>query len=65
MDFNDKTELTRSVGTSQLIDIDPTKKSDRSEVAFLHYDAIHNALNGFHFEFSVSLPPLLPLCPRR
>lgn len=35
----------RQVHMSQdmMVDIDPQKKSDRSEVAFLHYDAIHNS----------------------
>ncbi|KAL7417195.1 hypothetical protein BDY24DRAFT_377030 [Mrakia frigida] len=41
-----------SMSQEILIDVDPSKKSERSEVAFLHYDAIHNATNGFHFEFS-------------
>lgn len=35
---------------SILINLDPQKKSDRRETAFLHFDAAHNTTNGFHFQ---------------
>jgi hypothetical protein len=35
---------------SILINLDPHKKSDRRETAFLHFDAAHNTTNGFHFQ---------------
>ncbi|WFD45059.1 vacuolar membrane-associated protein iml1 [Malassezia psittaci] len=35
---------------SMLIDLDPSKKSDRAEVAVLHHDLSHNAENGFNFQ---------------
>lgn len=40
-----KLELTRRM----LIDIDPQKKSDRRELAVLHYETVHNAKNCYHF----------------
>jgi hypothetical protein len=35
---------------SILINLDPHRKSDRRETAFLHFDAAHNTTNGFHFQ---------------
>ncbi|CAO1613053.1 unnamed protein product [Parajaminaea phylloscopi] len=33
---------------SLVIDVDPGRKSDRAETAFLHYDISHNPANGFN-----------------
>lgn len=33
-----------------LIDVDPDRRSSRSEVAILHHDLAHNAENGFNFQ---------------
>ncbi|PWN28852.1 hypothetical protein BDZ90DRAFT_230860 [Jaminaea rosea] len=33
---------------SAIIDVDPARKSDRAETAFLHYDVSHNPANGFN-----------------
>ncbi|PWN18847.1 hypothetical protein BCV69DRAFT_284821 [Microstroma glucosiphilum] len=33
---------------SLIIDVDPSRKSDRAETAFLHYDIAHNPANGFN-----------------
>ena len=33
-----------------LIDVDPGRRSPRSEVAVLHHDLAHNAENGFNFQ---------------
>ena len=35
---------------SMLIDVDPGRRSPRSEVAVLHHDLAHNAENGFNFQ---------------
>ncbi|UZJ56765.1 hypothetical protein CBS101457_006085 [Exobasidium rhododendri] len=35
---------------SMIIDVDPNRKSDRAEVALLHYDTAHNPANGFNFQ---------------
>ncbi len=32
-----------------IIDVDPGRRSDRAEVAFLHHDIAHNPANGFNF----------------
>ena len=40
-----KVELSRKI----LIDLDPQKKSYRIETAVLHFDAVHNPNNCFHF----------------
>lgn len=37
---------------SILINLDPHRKSDRRETAFLHFDAAHNTTNGFHFQLN-------------
>ncbi|EIW66543.1 hypothetical protein TREMEDRAFT_35030 [Tremella mesenterica DSM 1558] len=44
----------RKIRMSQttIIDLDPSRKSDRAEVAILHADVIHNARNAFHFELN-------------
>lgn len=39
-----------SLSRSMLIDVDPDKRSARSEVAILHHDIVHNAENGFNFQ---------------
>ncbi|CAG8506457.1 13958_t:CDS:2 [Acaulospora morrowiae] len=41
-------ELSKAI----LIDVDPSKKSDRKEAATLHYDTIYNPDNGYHFELN-------------
>ena len=33
-----------------IIDVDSSRKSDRAEVALLHYDTAHNPANGFNFQ---------------
>lgn len=33
---------------SMIIDVDPGRKSERAETAFLHYDISHNPANGFN-----------------
>ncbi|KAJ1028691.1 hypothetical protein NDA16_001857 [Ustilago loliicola] len=33
-----------------IIDVDPGRRSDRAEVAFLHHDIAHNPANGFNFQ---------------
>lgn len=38
--------MSRSI----LIDVDPSRRSDRAEVAFLHFDLTHNPANGFNFQ---------------
>ncbi|KAK4690095.1 SEA/GATOR complex protein SEA1/DEPDC5, partial [Tremellales sp. Uapishka_1] len=43
-----KIKMSQSV----VIDLDPSKKSDRAEVAVLHADIIHNSRNAFHFELN-------------
>ena len=35
-----------------IINLDPQRKSDRSETAFLHFDVAHNTANGFHFQLN-------------
>lgn len=35
---------------SMIIDVDSNRKSDRAEVALLHYDLAHNPANGFNFQ---------------
>ena len=35
-----------------IINLDPHRKSDRSETAFLHFDVAHNPANGFHFQLN-------------
>ncbi len=35
---------------SMIIDVDPSRKSDRAEVAILHHDIAHNPANGFNFQ---------------
>lgn len=39
-------EMSRTM----LIDVDPLRRSDRSEVAYLHHDLAHNPANGFNFQ---------------
>lgn len=39
-----------SMSHSIIINLDPSKKSDRAETAFLHFDVAHNTANGFHFQ---------------
>lgn len=39
-------EMSRTM----LIDVDPLRRSDRSEVAYLHHDLAHNPSNGFNFQ---------------
>lgn len=41
-----KVQLSRSM----IIDVDPGRRSDRAEVAFLHHDIAHNPANGFNFQ---------------
>ncbi|CDS82039.1 related to IML1-subunit of the Seh1-associated complex [Sporisorium scitamineum] len=41
-----KVQLSRSI----VIDVDPGRRSDRAEVAFLHHDIAHNPANGFNFQ---------------
>lgn len=41
-----KVQLSRSL----VIDVDPGRRSDRAEVAFLHHDIAHNPANGFNFQ---------------
>ncbi|SNX83284.1 probable Vacuolar membrane-associated protein IML1 [Melanopsichium pennsylvanicum] len=41
-----KVQLSRSI----IIDVDPGRRSDRAEVAFLHHDIAHNPANGFNFQ---------------
>lgn len=41
-----RVQLSRSM----LIDVDPERRSSRSEVAVLHHDLAHNAENGFNFQ---------------
>lgn len=50
----DKPTKKRKVKMSQsmIIDLDPSRKSDRAEVAILHADIIHNSRNAFHFELN-------------
>lgn len=36
----------------RVLDLDPSRKSDRAEVAILHADVVHNARNAFHFELN-------------
>lgn len=38
--------MSRSI----IIDVDPSRRSDRAEVAFLHFDLTHNPANGFNFQ---------------
>ncbi|PWN51551.1 hypothetical protein IE53DRAFT_46245 [Violaceomyces palustris] len=35
---------------SLVIDVDPGRRSERAEVAFLHHDIAHNPANGFNFQ---------------
>lgn len=35
---------------SMIIDVDLNRKSERSEVALLHFDSAHNPANGFNFQ---------------
>jgi hypothetical protein len=35
---------------SMIVDVDSNRKSDRAEVALLHYDIAHNPANGFNFQ---------------
>nr|ODN85129.1 vacuolar membrane-associated protein IML1 [Cryptococcus depauperatus CBS 7841] len=37
---------------TRILDLDPSKKSDRAEVAILHTDVVHNARNAFHLELN-------------
>lgn len=50
----DKPAKKRKVKMSQsiIVDLDPSRKSDRAEVAILHADIIHNSRNAFHFELN-------------
>ncbi|KAJ1029719.1 hypothetical protein NDA13_002962 [Ustilago tritici] len=41
-----KIQLSRTL----IIDVDPGRRSDRAEVAFLHHDMAHNPANGFNFQ---------------
>ncbi|KAN0063251.1 vacuolar membrane-associated protein iml1 [Thecaphora frezii] len=41
-----RVQLSRSL----IIDVDPGRRSDRAEVAFLHHDVAHNPDNGFNFQ---------------
>ncbi|SPO38581.1 probable Vacuolar membrane-associated protein IML1 [Pseudozyma flocculosa] len=41
-----RVQLSRSL----IIDVDPGRRSERAEVAFLHHDVAHNPDNGFNFQ---------------
>lgn len=52
--LTDKPPKKRKIKMSQsiIVDLDPSRKSDRAEVAILHADIIHNTKNAFHFELN-------------
>lgn len=37
---------------SAIINLDPHRKSDRAETAYLHFDLTHNPENGYHFQLN-------------
>ncbi|RHZ88514.1 hypothetical protein Glove_22g115 [Diversispora epigaea] len=52
---NNKKKIKKPVielSKAMLIDIDPSKTSDRRETATLHYDVIHNPDNCYHFQLN-------------
>ncbi|RUS15805.1 hypothetical protein BC937DRAFT_91975 [Endogone sp. FLAS-F59071] len=49
-----KNDLPREFEMSKMmiIDLDEKKRSNRRETAILHYDAVHNARNCYHFQIN-------------
>lgn len=45
-----KSSRTVLMSRSMIVDVDSNRKSDRAEVALLHYDIAHNPANGFNFQ---------------
>jgi len=48
--FDDTDRLPFKLSQSLLIDVDPLQKSNRSEIATLHYDTVYNPMNCYHFQ---------------
>ncbi|RUS26722.1 hypothetical protein BC938DRAFT_484206 [Jimgerdemannia flammicorona] len=44
--------LTFEMSKKMIIDVDEKKRSDRREMAILHYDAVHNIHNCYHFQLN-------------
>ncbi|KAK2744193.1 vacuolar membrane-associated protein iml1 [Onygenales sp. PD_40] len=49
---SNRTKASVCLSKSMKIDVDPRKRSNRSEVIDLHYDRLHNPDNCFHLELS-------------
>jgi len=48
--FDESDRLPFKLSQSLMIDVDPLQKSNRSEVATLHYDTVYNPMNCYHFQ---------------